>query len=134
MHSQAVVAITPEDQLPDILTRIHGAGLGHNARVLRPRRGPLREQLRRAGVPVRQAPHRLDDAACVLLITAAARSPQAANLALQHGASATWTVSISGTWELVDDHIVDRASQATAPETIPAAHPEDDAADAPGSI
>ena len=47
MVSQAVIAITPEEQLSEILAHIHSAGLGHNARVLRPRRGPLREQLRR---------------------------------------------------------------------------------------
>lgn len=114
MVSRSVIAIVPEDLLSDILPRIHSAGLGHTARVLRPRRGPLREQIRRAGVPVEQAPHRLDAAACVLMIMAAARSPMAADLLLQHGAPAVWTVSTSGAWSLVDDHVV---TGTTRPDT-----------------
>lgn len=133
MHAQAVIAITPEDHLSDILAHIHRAGLGHNARVLRPRRGPLREQLRRAGVPIEQAPRRLEDAGCVLLITAAARSPQAANLTLRHGASATWTVSTSGIWNLVDDHLVTSTDQTPSRSTMPAGLDES-ASDAPGPI
>ncbi|HWV36745.1 MAG TPA: hypothetical protein VNZ55_14005 [Thermomicrobiales bacterium] len=132
MHAQAVIAITPEDQLPDILTHIHRAGLGHNARVLRPHRGPLRDQLRRAGVPIEQAPRRLDDAGCILLVNAAARSSMAADLALQHGASATWTVSTSGVWHLVDDRIVTGVDRAAAPILSPLM--EETGADTPGTI
>lgn len=134
MHSQSIIAITPEDALSDILTHIHRSGLGNTARVLRPRRGPLREQLRRAGVPVEHAPARLDNAACLLLITAAARSPVAANIALQHGASATWTVTTTGTWTLVDDHVVTRATSPRPESTpLPPAN-ADDAARNPGAI
>lgn len=106
MVSDTVVAIIPEDILPDILTRIHRDGYGHNARVLRPRRTTLREQLRRTGVPVEQAPERLDDAECLLMVMAAARSPKAADLMLQHGASATWIVARTGDWALIDDRVI----------------------------
>jgi len=106
MVSDTVVAIVPEHVLPDILTQVHRDGYGHNARVLRPRRSPLREQLRRAGVPVEQAPARLDDAECLLMVMAAARSPKAADLMLQHGASATWIVARTGDWSLIDDRVI----------------------------
>lgn len=133
MVSQTVIAIIPEEHLSDILTHIHRAGLGHNARVLRPRRGPLKDQLRRAGVPVEQAPRRLDAAGCILMIMAAARSPMAANLVLQQGASATWTVSTSGIWSLVDDHVVEQSVPTPVTPVIPLPN-DDPTPDAPGSI
>jgi hypothetical protein len=107
MVSDAIVAIVPDDVMPNILTLVHRAGLGHNARVIRPRRAPIREQLRRAGVPTSSYPERIDDASAVLMIMAAARSPVAADLAHQNGASATWIVTASGSWNLIDDHLVD---------------------------
>jgi hypothetical protein len=107
MVSDAIVAIVPDDVMPDILTLVHRAGLGHNARVIRPRRAPIREQLRRAGVPTSSFPERIDEASAVLMIMAAARSPVAADLAHQNGASATWIVTAAGSWNLIDDHLVD---------------------------
>ncbi len=106
MMSDSVVAIVSDDALPTILSHIHRAGLGHNARVLRPRSTTLTAQLTRAGVPTGQAPERVDDAPALLLVMAAARSPKAADIAVQHGASATWIIKRSGEWTIVDDHVV----------------------------
>jgi hypothetical protein len=134
MVSDTVVAIIPEESLSDVLTQVHRAGLGNNARVLRPRRAPLREQLRRAGIPVEQAPERIADAQCVLMIMAAARSVVASDLVLQHGASATWVVTRSGAWTLVDDRVVKGAvvplpqAQPSVPVDILAEEPTSDAA------
>lgn len=107
MVSDTVVAIIPEEVLSDVLTQVHRSGLGNNARVLRPKRSSLRDQLRRANIPVEGAPDRIDDAACVLMIMAAARSGMASDLMLQHGASATWLVTRNGSWTLVDDRVVE---------------------------
>lgn len=123
MLSDSVVAIVPDDALSTILTHIHRAGLGHNARVLRPRATSLTMQLTRAGIPTGQAPERVDDAQALLLVMAAARSPMAADITIQHGASATWIVNRSGIWSIVDDHVVadhttpaaDTPRQAVAP-------------------
>ena len=115
MVSDTVVAIVPEETLPNLLTQIHRSGLGQNARVLRPRRSPIGEQLRRAGIPLEQAPERIDAAGCVLMIMAAARSPVAAELTLHHGASATWIVTRAGSWDLVDDRVV--TNGPSQPET-----------------
>lgn len=122
MVSDTVVAIVPEDILANLLTQIHRSGLGQNARVLRPRRSPVSEQLRRAGIPLEQAPERIDAADCVLMIMAAARSPVAAELTLRHGASATWVVTRDGAWSLVDDRVVaDGPSQSAAHRIAPPA-------------
>jgi len=136
MVADAIVAIVADDVLPTILTVVHRAGLGHTERVIRPKRSPIREQLRRAGVPTASMPERIDDASAVLMVMAAARSPVAADLALQNGASATWIVTTSGAWNLVDDHLVeppDEPSTVEAPaapampmareEAIPATTP-----------
>jgi hypothetical protein len=127
MVSDAIVAIVPDDVMPAILTLVHRAGLGHNARVIRPKRAPIREQLRRAGVPTASIPARIDDASAVLMIMAAARSPVAAELAHQNGASATWVVTAAGSWNLVDDHVVKEPvptlavpDVAKAPISVPA--------------
>jgi hypothetical protein len=135
MVSDTVVAIIPEETLSDVLTQVHRAGLGNNARVLRPRRAPLRDQLRRAGIPVEQAPDRLDDAPCILMIMAAARSVMASDLVLQHGASATWVVARTGTWSLVDDRIVEEAIAPVPQPTFPSALiAEESVSDAPDPI
>lgn len=123
MVSDTVVAIVPEETLPGLLTQVHRSGLGQNARVLRPRRSPVSQQLRRAGVPIEQAPERIEGADCILMIMAAARSPMAAELALHHGASATWIITRSGTWNLVDDHVV--MNQPGQPATHGATMPAD---------
>jgi hypothetical protein len=119
MVSDTVVAIVPEESLPELLTQVHRTGFGQNARVLRPRRSPLREQLRRTGIPVDQAPERLDVAACLLTILAAGRSLAAADLALHHGASATWIVTRAGVWHLVDDRVIPDTTGRPAGQPIP---------------
>lgn len=136
MVSDSVIAIVPENALPAILAHVHRSGLGHTARVLRPKASSLREQLRRAGVPVEAAPDRLDEASTLLFVMAAARSLMAANLALTNGASATWIVSRSGEWRMVDDHVVRPAGHplpAPVPP-VPAASLDETATDTPGSI
>ena len=119
MVSDTVVAIVPEEALPELLSQIHRSGLGQNARVLRSHRSPVSEQLRRAGVPIEQAPERIEAADCVLMITAAARSPVAAALTLRHGASATWVISRDGVWNIVDDHVVTDRPSPSATHVIP---------------
>ena len=121
MVSDTVVAIIPEDVLSDVLTQVHRSGLGNNARVLRPKRSSVRDQLRRANIPVDAAPERIDDAACVLMIMAAARSGMASDLMLQHGASAIWIVTRNGHWTLVDDKVVTDtvAGLPDASQTVP---------------
>lgn len=135
MVSDAAIAIIPDAALPVVLSQLHRAGLGHTARVIRPKRAPMREQLRRAGIPVEQAPERLDDAGAILFVNAAVRSPMAANLALVHGASASWIVTRAGEWTLIDDHLVADDAPATTPASLPTAPADDDAiTDATGSI
>lgn len=130
MVSDAMVAIVSDEALPDILPVVHRSGLGHTARVLKPKKLTVREQLRRAGVPTMDLPERIEGAPAVLLIMAAARSPFAADLALQHGASATWVVTTTGAWNLVDDHLVQEQRAPQGPAEMPAAavvpHHQDD--------
>lgn len=118
MIPDTIVAIVPDESLPQLLSQVHRYGLGHTARVLRPLRSPLQHQLRRAGVPVERAPARLEDAECVLVIMAASRNRIAADLALRHGASATWIVSRDGSWDLIDDHILNEAPRGHAVERV----------------
>jgi len=136
MVSDAIVAIVSDDVLPDILTLVHRAGLGHTARVVRPKRATIREQLRRAGVPIASMPARVNDVPAVLLVMAAARSPFAADLALQNGASATWIVTTAGAWDLVDDHLVETPPAEQMVPEVPATPlmpvAEDDAVPAQG--
>lgn len=133
MVSDTVVAIVPENVLPALLSQIHRAGLGQTARVLRPHRHPVQDQLERAGVSTRNMPHRVNDADAVLMVMAAARSPIAANLALQSGASAIWIISRSGAWTFVDDHaVVEPAPKTVATPQAPLAPPPD--ADLPAGI
>lgn len=123
MHANVVIALGSDETLPTILTHIHGAGLGHNAYVLRPRRTSIQRQLTRSGIPTAQMPARIDEAGAALVVHAAARAGLAADITRQHGASATWIVSPSGAWTLVDDDFVPEAP-ATMPNaslsTIPA--------------
>lgn len=131
MHANVVIALGSEATLPDILSRIHGAGLGHNAYVLRPRRTSIQQQLTRSGIPTAQMPARVDEAEAALVVHAAARAGLAADITRQHGASATWIVTPNGTWNLVDDdlaaaEIAITASHArTAPVSVP--QPEESA-------
>lgn len=122
MVSDTVVAIVSENVLPALLSQIHRAGLGQNARVLRPHRHPIQYQLERAGIPIANMPPRVNDAEAVLMVMAAGRAPIAADLALQSGASAVWIVSRSASWSLVDDHDVAEAPLASSARTPTPAH------------
>lgn len=129
MHANVVVALGSEETLPDILTHIHGAGLGHNAYVLRPRRTSIQRQLTRSGIPTAQMPSRVDEADAALVVHAAARAGLAADISRQHGASATWIVTPNGTWSLIDDDLaVADITHAVSPAPIaPASIPPSDA-------
>lgn len=115
MHANVVIALGTEETLPNILATIHGAGLGHNAFVLRPRRTSIQRQLLRSGIPTAQMPDRVDEAEAALVVHAAARAHLAADITRQHGASATWIVSPSGAWNLVDDDVAVEAPVAFTP-------------------
>jgi hypothetical protein len=122
MLSNVVVALGSEDTLPGILTQVHQAGLGANALVLRPRRTSIQRQLERHGIPTGQMPARVDSAEIALVIYAAGRAQIAADITRQHGASATWIVGPSATWDLVDDDIVTQSSpKLSTPVVLPAA-------------
>ena len=103
MLADVVVAVVDDDKLSTILPSIHSAGLGHVTLALGANRGDIREQLRRAGIPIVQSPDALSGATRVLLVKAAARSAMTADLLLQHGAIAVWIVTKSGFWSEVDD-------------------------------
>ncbi len=106
MLQDSVVAIVSDDAVRDILPAVHRAGLGHLSRLIRVGRSTVVQQLQRAGIPVSQAPAGVQSSQAALLITAAARSPMAASLVLQHGASTVWTVSALGAWIEVEDVIL----------------------------
>jgi hypothetical protein len=106
MIQESVVAIVPEDILGDVLPAVHRAGLGHLSRLLRAERSPLLDQLRRAGVPVAQAPVRLADCQAALLVSAAARSGTTGSLLVQHGAIHVWIVTALGEWIRVEDVVL----------------------------
>lgn len=136
MHAHIVVAIGSDETLPEILANIHGAGLGHNAYVLRPRRTSIQRQLVRSGIPTTQMPARVDEAEAALVVHAAGRARLAADITRQHGASATWIVAPAGTWTLVDDDVAPgmvadtspatQAPATTVPVDMPAAQPATD--------
>ncbi len=144
MLQDSVVAIVSDDAVRDILPAVHRAGLGHLARLIRAGRSSVAQQLQRAGVPVSQAPAHVETSPAVLLISAAARSPMAASLALQHGASMVWTVSGMGTWTATEDviliqpnlhelppHPARRVPGRNASTPLPAAQPSSTASDLP---
>lgn len=126
MHANVVIALGSDETLPAILSHIHGAGLGHNAYVLRPRRTSIQRQLVRSGIPTARMPARIDEADAALVVHAAARAGLAADISRQHGASATWIVTPAGTWTLVDDDYAPEPQPAmpNASLTAPPAAPE----------
>lgn len=120
MHANVVIALGSDETLPDILSEIHGAGLGHNAYVLRPRRTSIERQLGRSGIPTAQMPARVDEAEAALVVHAAGRAQLAADITRQRGASATWIVAPNGSWTLVDDDIaVVDTTVVPSPTTAP---------------
>ena len=97
---------------------MHRHALGHVARVLDAGRGEISGQLRRAGVPVEQAPAAIPSASLAIMIAAAARCPFAARLLLDSGIDRLWIVSATGAWAAADDtvlRIVPRREVATNP-------------------
>lgn len=123
MHANVVIAIGSDETLPDILSEIHAAGLGHNAFVLRPRRTSIQRQLTRSGIPTTHMPPRVDEAEAALVVHAAGRSKLAADITRQQGASATWIVAPTGSWDLVDDDIAASTPARTETGARPAPAP-----------
>lgn len=105
MVSDVLVALVDRDQLSTILPVVHRHMLGHVSRVLNPERGDLTSQLRRAGVPVEQAPALVTDAPLLLLISAAGKCPAAAHMLMQAGIHHFWIVRKTGVWSDVDDSV-----------------------------
>ena len=103
MLAEVVVAPIDEERLVEVLPVIHRARLGNNARIMRAARANLAAQLRRAGVPAVNAPERVLESACLLVVHAAARSQLAASIALRPGARSAWIVSPSGVWRAFDE-------------------------------
>ncbi len=117
MLQDAVVAIVPEGRLGDLLPAIHQAGMGYLARVASPSRGPLLDQLQRAGIPATQAPALVTESQQIIFLQAGGRSLMTARLLLGHGLHQVWIVNTLGAWVPVDDQVI--AAQA-APVTTPA--------------
>lgn len=132
MITDVVVAILDKQILTDVLPVVHTHGLGHVARVLTAERGDLRSQLKRMGVPAEGAPERMFDAATLLVLSTAARSPAAAGLLLRAGASRVWTVTRHGEWKAFDDAVtlVSSVPPVPAPSSraIPGLHDAPNAA------
>lgn len=119
MIADAVIAPIAEEQLSEVLPAIHRARLGNNARIIRATRADVAAQLRRAGIPTTNAPMRVLASDCLLVVTAAARSPLAASIALRHGAWSAWIVSPNGFW---------RGYEEGPAEQLPVARPQEPAA------
>lgn len=123
MLQDAVVAIVPEGRLGEVLPAVHRAGMGYLARVATPARGPLLDQLQRAGIPVSQAPEEIAGSTQLMFLSAGGRSLMTAMLLLQHRIDQVWIVNGHGAWVPVDDEIV--AAQhvplpvPTAPQPVP---------------
>jgi hypothetical protein len=61
MLPDAVITIIPNGKLSALLSAIHSDGMGYLARIATVERGPLLDQLQRAGIPVSQAPAAVAD-------------------------------------------------------------------------
>lgn len=93
MIHDAVVGIISRDQLPNVLTLIHRAGLGPQARVLDPERGDLPGQLTRAGLVDPPALDPAPDEEMVLVVFSAGRMPAAIAAMEQFGGRDIQTLS-----------------------------------------
>ncbi|HYJ12270.1 MAG TPA: hypothetical protein VEW66_01670 [Thermomicrobiales bacterium] len=126
MLQDAVVAIVPEGRLGEVLPAVHRAGMGYLARVATPTRGPLLDQLQRAGIPVSQAPDEIAGSEQLIFLSAGGRSMMTALLLLQHCMSRVWIVNGLGAWVPVDDEVI--AAQAvptpvpSTPQAVPGRH------------
>lgn len=106
MTGDVLVALVERDQLGAVLPAVHRHALGHVARVLDAERGDIVGQLRRAGVPVEQAPAAIADSPLAIMIAAAARCPAAARLLMESGIDRLWIVPTTGAWMAVDDTVL----------------------------
>lgn len=123
MRTDTVTAIIAPDLQNDLVAALHARNVGHLARVLRPDRGPLLDQLGRAGIEIAKAPSSLADAERVLVVTAAHLAPEIGWLLLQRGATSVWIVSPDGSWRPMDDMPIEiAATAALPPRSIPPAH------------
>jgi hypothetical protein len=113
MQSSVVAVITEEIQ-NDVIAALHAAGVGHLARVIRRARGPIAEQLERAGIDTASLPSTLTDADRVVLVTPAPRDLETACLMLQRGATSAWTRADDG-WRPVDDEAIAIAATRELP-------------------
>lgn len=118
MLQDAVVAIVPEGRLGDLLPAIHRAGMGYLARVASPARGPLSDQLQRAGIPATQAPPDVTESQQIIFLQAGGRSMMTARLLLEHSVPQVWIVNTLGAWVSVDDEVIS-AQAAPAPAPMP---------------
>ena len=106
MTGDVLVALVDREQLGAILPAVHQHALGHVARVIDAGRGDIIGQLRRAGVPVEQAPAAIAGAPLAIMIAAAARCPAAARLLLDSGLDRLWIVRTTGAWVTADDTVL----------------------------
>jgi rhodanese-related sulfurtransferase len=126
MLQDAVVAIVPGNRLREVLPAVHRAGMGYLARVATPSRGPLLDQLQRAGIPVSQAPPEVADSDQLMFLSAGGRSMMTAMLLLQHHVDQVWIVNGLGAWVAVDDTVVAAevapVPSPTMPQVVPGRH------------
>ncbi len=119
MLPDAVVSIIPNGKLSALLSAIHSDGMGYLARVASIERGPVLDQLRRAGIPVSQAPDIIADADQVLFVNAGGRALATAGLLMRVGVRRAWIVNAHGGWSEVDDAVLTPAPAATRPASAP---------------
>jgi hypothetical protein len=118
-----MIAAIPEECLSNVLSALHAAGVGHLARILCADRTSVAEQLNRLGIVTDRAPSALIQADRVLVVTAADRSAGVACLALQRGASSSYTFSAATGWHPVDDTAVEiAATRELTPQPVLPAH------------
>jgi hypothetical protein len=106
MLPDAIITIIPNGKLSALLSAIHSDGMGYLARIATIERGPVLDQLQRAGIPVSQAPGTIADAEQVLFVNAGGRALATAGLLMRHGVQRAWIVNAHGAWTEVDDALL----------------------------
>ncbi len=119
MLPDAVVTIVPNGKLSALLSAIHSDGMGYLARLATIERGPLLDQLQRAGIPVTQAPDAIAGADQVLFVNAGGRALATAGLLMRAGVRQAWIVNAHGAWVEVDDALMTTAPATTRPVSAP---------------
>jgi hypothetical protein len=84
--AETVVALFRRDRLPEGLSALHARGMGHTARVLDPARGPVADQLVRAGIAADLGLPELSGDDVLLLVAATGRSAIVGDLLLDNRA------------------------------------------------